>query len=246
MADIPSSENTNFLKRLSRMSIFGLGLHSWEHLMLLSLAIAGLIAVAVFVTTTSVVLLQRREAAQTQHEFDEYKLTVEGQVAAAKQEGIEAGKAAGNAILRAAELEKEAANARLETERLKKEVSWRDVMPSQATELAVLLIGKSMQIVFHWGAGDAESSYFAHRLAEALTKAGQQVMGGGPVGQLGQERHGLLVAGYKADEVQTISDVLTRIGLGPIEQQVVQPPATSQSAAQYTDIFVGYRVPPKL
>jgi hypothetical protein len=45
-------------------------------------------------------------------------LTVDAKVADAKKEGIEAGKAAGNALVRAAELEKEAAALKLELERL--------------------------------------------------------------------------------------------------------------------------------
>jgi hypothetical protein len=114
MAEAPNIEKTAFSKNVRR-SVFGIGLHSWEQLMLLSLGVAGLIAIAVFVTTAAVVILQRHETAEANRELDEYKLTVESKVADAKKEGIEAGKSAGNALLRAADLEKQAEQLRKDT-----------------------------------------------------------------------------------------------------------------------------------
>jgi hypothetical protein len=111
MAEISSIERTAFSRKVRR-SVFGIGLHSWEQLMLLSLGVAGLIAIAVFLTTAAVVILQRHETAEAKRELDEYKLTVESKVADAKREGLEAGKAAGDALLRAAELEKQAGQLR--------------------------------------------------------------------------------------------------------------------------------------
>jgi hypothetical protein len=95
-----------------RRAVFGISLHGWEQLMLLALAVTGLVAIAVAFTTTAVVILQRRETAEAKRELEEYKLTVEAKVADAKTEGIEAGKAAGNALLRAATLEKQAEELR--------------------------------------------------------------------------------------------------------------------------------------
>lgn len=83
--------------------------------MLLSLLGAGMIAIAVFIATASVVILTRRENAETKAEYEAYKLTVGGKVADAKNEGIKAGKDAGDALVRAAELEKQAAELRKET-----------------------------------------------------------------------------------------------------------------------------------
>src|SRR5260370_18827451 len=94
MAEAPNIKKTALSRKVSRM--FGLDLHSWEQLMLLSLGIAGLIAIAVFVTTASVVILQRHETAEAKTELEEYKLSAESKVADAKKEGIEAGKTAGN------------------------------------------------------------------------------------------------------------------------------------------------------
>jgi len=53
-----------------RNQLFGLDLNSWEQLMLLSLGLAALAAVAVGVSTASVVFLQRQETARTKQEFE--------------------------------------------------------------------------------------------------------------------------------------------------------------------------------
>jgi hypothetical protein len=76
-AHATNEENTTRSKGVSGMSLFGLDLHSWEHLMLVSLGIAGLIAVAVFITTSSVVILQRREATAAKLEAEKAKLETE-------------------------------------------------------------------------------------------------------------------------------------------------------------------------
>jgi hypothetical protein len=83
--------------------------------MIWALAVAGLATIGVAVTTTSVVFLQRRETAEAKRELEEYKLTVEAKVADAKTEGIEAGRTAGNALVRAAGLEKQAEQLRRDT-----------------------------------------------------------------------------------------------------------------------------------
>jgi hypothetical protein len=112
-AETANTNNTAPSRKVRRM--LGLDLHSWEQLMLLSLGLAGLIALAVFITTASVVILTRHESAETKREYATYKLTVDGKVADAKSEGIKAGRDAGNALLRAAELEKQAEQLRKDT-----------------------------------------------------------------------------------------------------------------------------------
>jgi hypothetical protein len=87
----------------------GLSLHGWENGMVLSLIVAGFFALIAGAATWAVVRLTRLELADSKRELDAYKLTVESNVAEAKKEGIEAGKAAGNALVRAAESEKQTA-----------------------------------------------------------------------------------------------------------------------------------------
>jgi len=107
MAEVIKIEKTPFSRKVRR-SVFGIDLHGWEHLMLLALAATGLVAIAVALTTTSVVILQRHETAEAKRELEEYKITAESKVA-------EAGKSAGDALLRAADLEKQAEQLRKDT-----------------------------------------------------------------------------------------------------------------------------------
>jgi hypothetical protein len=134
------TENTNFSKGVRRM--LGLSLDGWNNVMLYCLAFVAIAAISVGVAQYVIIQLAKQEAADSKAEFDKYKLTVEGKVADAKKEGIEAGKAAGNALVRAAELEKEAANARLETERLKQVVAWRSILPDNTSKLESALAAK--------------------------------------------------------------------------------------------------------
>ena len=117
-AEANKENKTTFSKGVRGM-LWGLELHSWEQIMLGSLLAAGVIAIAVFVTTACVVILTRRENVATKVEYESYKLLVEGKVADAKKEGIEAGKMAGNALLRAAEFENRAAEATERAEQAK-------------------------------------------------------------------------------------------------------------------------------
>jgi len=125
-----SSPNSAIASTKVKPMIFGYDLHSWEHAMLLSLLGAGAVAIAVFIATASVVILTRRENAETKAEYAAYKLTVDGKVADAKNEGLKAGKDAGSALLRAAELEKQA-------EELRKATAEADARAAQATQKAV-------------------------------------------------------------------------------------------------------------
>lgn len=85
MAEPPNIEKTAISREVKR--VLGLDLHSWEQLMLFSLGIAGLIAVAVFITTASVVILQRHETAEAKRELDRYKIEAGKDVAEAKAVG---------------------------------------------------------------------------------------------------------------------------------------------------------------
>jgi hypothetical protein len=144
--------------------IWGLPLHSWEEIMRGSLMAVGAFGLIAGVATWFVVSLTRAESEATKSEYESYKLTVEGKVADAKKEGIEAGKTAGNALVRAAELEKEAANARLETERLKALVAWRTISPEDAKALVAELAKGSGEIDLAFTPSDPESEYFALKI----------------------------------------------------------------------------------
>jgi hypothetical protein len=73
MAETTKDANTPLSRKVRRM-LFGLGLHSWEQLMLSSLGVAGLVAIAVFITTASVVILQRAENARLTQKLADAKV----------------------------------------------------------------------------------------------------------------------------------------------------------------------------
>jgi hypothetical protein len=176
-AEMAHTKNTAFSKWVRRM-LFGLSLHSWEQLMLVALGGAALAAVFIVVTSTAVVVLTRAAADQTKREFDVYRLTVEGQVADARKEGIEAGKTAGNALVRAAELEKEAANARLQTEQIKAVVAWRTIPPVAASELERILVERPGSVNLRYMDGDPEALFLAIQISQILGKANWQIAPG--------------------------------------------------------------------
>jgi hypothetical protein len=175
-ADAVKTENTASSKKVRRM-LFGLELHLWEQLMLASLAVAGLIAIAVFITTASVVILQRAETARAKQELDAYKLTVEGQVADAKKEGIEAGKSAGNALLRAAELEKQSQELRAANLKLEAQVAPRRLTDDQMSAMVTALakskyFGKGVKVSSH--STDVESAMLGAQIISILERAGMK------------------------------------------------------------------------
>jgi hypothetical protein len=102
-------DNATSSDRERRM--WGLSLDAWSTLMVWSLAVGALSAAVVGVTTFITIKLQKQEATDAQNDLERYKATVAGQVADAEREGIAAGKAAGDAILRASEADERAANA---------------------------------------------------------------------------------------------------------------------------------------
>jgi len=158
------------VRKASRM--LGLTLHTWEILLVFSL-------VAVALATVFVVALARKEASEIKREYDTYKLTVDAKVAAAKEEGIKAGEAAGDALVRAAALEKDAARltreaeeARLETERLKEQVAWRRLSPDQQKAIVDDLSGKTLAIHFDYSQNDPEAMQFSEDFLKAIRDAG--------------------------------------------------------------------------
>ena len=139
--------------------------------MVVSLVLAALVAGMVGVSTFVVVRLQRQELAHSKKEFEEYKLEAERHVADAKKEGIEAGRTASDALLRAAQLEKEAADVRLESEKLKAVVEWRTLSDSQAKALLAQLSIKPGALNLRWTNGDPEAFFLASQIAKILEQA---------------------------------------------------------------------------
>ncbi len=145
---------------------------------------------------------------------------------------------------RMAHLNLEAANARYETERLKKELGWRELSPAQQTSIRAALAETPMQLTIGWTAGDPESSMFARHLAIVFIAAGLEISGGGPVGMLGEELFGLHLQGSEENELAVLGATLEAAHLGPI---TVKKSNRKPDGTKYvTHLFVGYRTPPAL
>jgi hypothetical protein len=167
MQDNATIANAIFSKAVRRM--LGLSLHGWENAMVASLAFAAFFAIIVGVSTYCVVQLQRIELADSKRELDEYKLTVEGQVATANSIGLSAKAEASKAQENIAIANAAADEARLETERIKERLAWREITPAQQEALKSALRGAHFEIQMGFIATDPESATYADQLADAQT-----------------------------------------------------------------------------
>lgn len=121
MAD-EAQKTTNASDESSSL-VLGLSGSAWDAWLIISVALAALTAAAVGLTTAASIVSHKREAEGAERELAVYKLTVDGKVSDAKREGIEAGKTAGDALLRAAQLEKDASLAQERIAELNKETA---------------------------------------------------------------------------------------------------------------------------
>ncbi|KJC36966.1 hypothetical protein UP09_27190 [Bradyrhizobium sp. LTSP885] len=187
--------------------IWGLSLHSWEDLMRVALLIVGVSGLIAGLATWFVVKLQRAEIAQSTIELEEYKSDASIKVEEARKEGIEAGKVAGDALVRAAELEKEAATARLETEKIKSVVQWRTFSASQNADMEVVLSAKPGSINLRWMDGDPEAMFLAIQLSQVLQRARWSVAPGA-VKPANGIIFGLLLPPEAGDDAETLRKAL--------------------------------------
>jgi hypothetical protein len=238
------TENTNFSKGVRRM--LGLSLDGWNNVMLCCLAFVAIAAISVGVAQYVIIQLEKQEAAESKAEFDKYKLTVEGKVADAKKEGIEAGKAAGNALVRAAELEKEAANARLETERLKQVVAWRSISPEGASELGKVLAVKPGGVNLRFTDGDPEALFLAIQFSQILSKANWKI-GMGASKLPNAILFGITIPDAPGDDVQTLRGALASARISFSTDAVPQGiELLTTVIAGAPMLYVGSRAPPQL
>jgi len=174
--------------------MFGLNLHWWETVMVGSLAVAAIAAIAVVVSTRVVIILQREALKDSADQFAQYKVDAGLKIAKATE-------GAANANASAAKANERAETARLETERLKKQLAWREITPQQAEILRTALRKAPMQITVSWVMGDAESSEFTRSLAESIIGSPVEITAFAPMGFMGEEPHGMSVSGSERFEV---------------------------------------------
>lgn len=114
---------------------------------------------------------------------------------------------------RAAALENDAAQARLEQERLKAQLAWRTIAPVPAGNLTALLALKAAQVNIQYPSGDTEAEYLAIQFANLFEKAGWQVA------MFSATIHGAVIWGLfipdpAYDATPTIREAFTAVGIG--------------------------------
>lgn len=172
--------------------MLGLDLAAWNMIMWLALGLAAFAAIAIFLSTRVIITLQDKEAADRADEFARYK--------------VEVGE-------RTAGLEAEAANARLETERLKAQFAWRTISPEATKALEVELAAHPGAVNVEYVAGDPEANNLAIQIANIFGTAKWQV---GMMGQTfaGTAIFGLWVPDPPAKDTNVIRAAFTKYGLG--------------------------------
>ena len=246
---MPAIENrttpiTTLSKRVTM--IWGLSLHGWEDVMRFSLAIVGVFGLIVGLSTWFVVKLQRFEIEQSKIELEQYKSDAAVKVEEAKNEGVEAGKAAGSALVRAAELEKEAANAKLETEQLKQVVAWRVLSPEVAAGLEKLLSAKPGSVNLRFMDGDPEALFLAIQISKILEKAKWQIAPGA-VKPPNSIYVGLGLPNSSGTDAQTLRDAFSSLKIPFSTEAPAEGVAFSISTIPGAPmLMVGSKAPPQL
>jgi hypothetical protein len=154
----------------------------WDFWMILSLAFGALATAAVVVFTLGSVLVHKREARAASIELERYKTETAGKVADATAAGISAGEKAARAQsdidaakLELAKQEALTANARLETERLRKQLSWRTISTEQQARFVASISGRpppGIQFTVSSISGDAEGGRYADEIVRLLHRVG--------------------------------------------------------------------------
>ena len=204
------------------ITMLGLNLDSWNNLMVYSVLLAAA-AAALGISTFAVVRLQKYEAAAAALEYDAYKQTVAAKVADAKADGIAAGRAAGNAILKAAQAELHAAESdlaaeklRIELARIKTPLTERILNDSQKVDLDLMLRDSGLNILCISSYADNETASYANNLINELQNIG---VCSGPIGMSGSMGpqatipNGVNITGSDVEGKKTLENAFKRAGI---------------------------------
>jgi predicted signal transduction protein with EAL and GGDEF domain len=126
--------------------------------------------------------------------------------------------------LRAATLEKEAADAKLETEKLKGQLAWRTIDANKSNELVAQLSKNPSSVFIEYVWGDSETMYLLLQIERIFTAAGWKVAVRG--NQYGGVVFGIIIPD-DPNNSQSVANVRTAFssigmsfGTGPIEPQI--------------------------
>jgi hypothetical protein len=155
---------------------------------------------------------------------------------------------------RIASLEKETADARLEAERIKKEVAWRELNADTRAKLIAGLSTKPTSVTLVFVSGDAEATEYCAQFVSAFKQAGWkvQIVGrtflGPPVG-IFVTNNDIWNVEMQADidhvrKVFFDAGVPVGKGAGAVESRI--PGLSLGKATARVRVVVGHRPPPKL
>jgi hypothetical protein len=159
----------------------------------------------------------------------------------------EANSGAAKANVRAAGLEKEAATARLETEKLKSVVAWRTISAGQTDELLKVWSLKPGSVNLFWQDGDPEALFFAIQLSTILQRANWKVSANGM-----RPNNGILfglivppVGGIDADSLRSglIATKLPFSAVHPAAMQTFSTMGSMEDIPNAPLLIVGSRKP---
>jgi hypothetical protein len=192
-AIIDNTETINNADKAAPVLIFGLTSSAWDKTLIASLIIAAIAAIAVGFSTAASIIAHQQETLASEASLDRYKEEAAGRIAEARTAGIEAGKEAGNALLKAGEANKEAARAHqraVETElaleqervqrlRLEHMVQNRRLTDDQCTAIVGSLVSSKFKtdIWITTVRTDSEALFYANSIVECIKKTGINVSG---------------------------------------------------------------------
>lgn len=166
-------------------ALLGHGSDWWSGAMIGSLGLAAFVAVLVVAATAGLVIVQKREAVSAKAELERYKSTADGKIAEAKTLGIKAGSdsaaartESAQANARASDFENQAAQARLEAEKIKQAVAWRTIPEDVTRSLISELSAHKGSVNLRWTNGDPEAMFVAIEFSQILGKAGWKIGSG--------------------------------------------------------------------
>jgi hypothetical protein len=205
--------------------MLGLSLDSWNGVMVASLAIAALAALIVGFSTFAIIRLQKAEAKDARDAFEKYKLGV---------------------VEKTAELESDAANAGLETEKIKEVVAWRVVSPENALELEKALAAKPGSVNLRWMDSDPEALFFAIQISHVLAKAHWKIASGA-VKPPNTIVFGIALPDEDGDDAETLRRAFSSAKIQFSTRQVPEGLGFSISTiAGAPTLMIGSRTPPEL
>ena len=220
----------------------------WNTAMIWALVFVAIAAITV-VVTTRVVINRAKQLSDVQDELIRAKdgqLTLDlkekdGQIAEAKAGVAVATENAAKANERAASLERDAAQAKLETERLKSQLAWRSLPQNLENLFSNALSNHAGKVNIQHVANDTEAQYFAIQLANIFGRAGWEV-GLSSVSMSGVAIFGIWVPDTKSPSTQTVRNALGAIGIGFSTQALPVGGAGFSSGSTIADapiLFIG-------